>query len=206
WHRSGTSDIGGTAFPIQESGQHIEVIYPHCLVDVLVRASNLESSVNQGSCRRLNLPQPLVLILQRIDVLSQSFGLGAGGGEFIFQPLDTAALALCRVVIRDGLPVIKEREPAIVHHSMREPFCHWRTALRTPLRHASGHRRHRLPRRRGGRGRARAPPASSHGLSQSPRLVRGIVAIPSQPPPAPLSPAAAAQSPERRGQRGRPRT
>src|SRR5690606_14480083 len=152
------------------------------------------------------ISNPLHPSPQRLVLFAPPLGLGAGGGELLFQPLDTAALALCRVVIRDGLPVIKEREPAIVHHSMREPFCHWRTALRTPLRHSSGHRRHRLPRRRGGRGRARAPPASSHGLSQSPRLVRGIVAIPSQPPPAPLSPAAAVQSPERRGQRGRPRT
>src|SRR5690606_5476680 len=73
--------IGGTSFPLQESGQHIEVIQPNCLVDVLVRAGNLESSVNQGSCRRLNLPQPLILSLQLLDAAQQRLVLLAVAGR-----------------------------------------------------------------------------------------------------------------------------
>src|SRR5690606_40792463 len=68
------------------------------------------------------ISNPLHPSPQRLVLFAPPLGLGEGGGELLSQPLDTAALALCRVVIRDELRVIKEREPAIVHHSMREPF------------------------------------------------------------------------------------
>src|SRR5690606_21426070 len=75
--------MGGASSLLQESRQPIEVIHLHCLVDVFVRAGNLESSVNQGSCRRLNLPQPLVLSLQRLVPGPPPLVFGAGGGELL---------------------------------------------------------------------------------------------------------------------------